>query len=199
MKPILILPDRLKAKNNPDAAAIQNLAESGDMDAVFAIGMMFHQGLLLPQNCDEGVKLLTRAVVHNHPDAARNLAFIYLLGDGVACNIKKGRDFMEVAIKNGHSDLSPLLIRIDNYYRPLKYVSESFDEELFDEPSYQDDDRPFKFLPQTADRVKLVSFIALVIAMIFMVKYLARLDLIKFAVSAFFMFVAFFIFWNRPS
>lgn len=89
MKPVLILPDVLKAKNNPDAAAIQALAESGDLDAVFTLGMMHHQGLLLPQNCEEGVKLLTKAVIQNHRDAARNLAFIYLLGNGVACNIKR--------------------------------------------------------------------------------------------------------------
>lgn len=107
---------------------------------------------------------------------------------------------MEVAIKNGHSDLASLLMRIDNHYRPLKYDSETFDEELFEEPSfYEDEDRRFKFLPRTIDWPKAISMLVMIIALIFMVKYLARLDMIRFGIAAFVMFVAFFVFWNRPS
>ena len=62
------------------------LAEQGDADAQYNLGIMYDTGLGVPENDAEAVKWFRKAAEQGYADAQYNLGLMYAKGDGVPEN-----------------------------------------------------------------------------------------------------------------
>ena len=62
------------------------LAEQGDADAQYNLGLMYADGVGVPENDAEAVKWYSKAAEQGHAQGQTNLAAMYALGKGVPVN-----------------------------------------------------------------------------------------------------------------
>ena len=63
------------------------LAEQGDIEAQYNLGMMYHKGRGIPQDAKEAVKWYRLAAEQGDSNAQTNLGLMYINGDGVIKDI----------------------------------------------------------------------------------------------------------------
>ena len=87
------------------AAALNNwlpLAENEDAEAQRNLGVMYHQGLGVPQSNAEAVKWYRRAAENGHPRAQQNLGVMYEDGAGVSQDLVEATLWYEASAENGN-------------------------------------------------------------------------------------------------
>ena len=162
-----------KLLENINIEELQLQLKHNDANAMFNVGMMYHQGIKTEADPAKGIKWLIKATTSNHKDAAYNLGLIYLCGLGTSCNIRKGRDYLEKAAQNG-AQVHALLRRIDNKYRSGNYADTEFDQALLEE--HYNKQVVEKLAPKTFDIPLIISIIAIIFAMYLFITGLGHLN-----------------------
>lgn len=80
---------------------VRPLADSGDAQAQFSLGMMFAQGLGVAKDEAEAVLWFTRAAEQGEPNAQVNLGSAYLKGKGTAVDFEKAAFWFRRAAEQG--------------------------------------------------------------------------------------------------
>ena len=76
--------DALRRNDFASAAReLRPLAEAGDAEAQYRIGLMYEYGKGYPQDKAQGIVWLRKAAGHNHAAAQTELGILYVTGDGV--------------------------------------------------------------------------------------------------------------------
>lgn len=190
----------LKQARNLDKIDLEELKmqiKHGNKDAMFALGMMYLNGVRVQQDTEKAVAWLNKAAMKMQEDAAYNLSLIYLTAQfGVPCHIKKGRDYLELAAKSGRTDLYAFLKRIDDKYRPLKYQAEAFDESLMLPPAKEEEQAgAWRFVPHSMPNPSKLIGLGLLAAGFFLF-FTLRISIFMFVV--FVVFGVFFLMVNPP-
>jgi TPR repeat protein len=82
---------------------LAGLAESGDEEALYELGVMHRQGEGVIADAAQAAKYWEAAAMQKHPLAEYNLGTLYLKGEGVAENRARGLDYLERAARQGVS------------------------------------------------------------------------------------------------
>jgi TPR repeat protein len=80
------------------------LAEQGNADAQFNLGIMYANGRGVPENDAEAVKWFRKAVEQGYAEAQNNLGFMYANGRGVPENDVKAHMWWSLAKAQGDKD-----------------------------------------------------------------------------------------------
>ena len=80
------------------------LAELGDSGAQHNLGVMYFDGLRLPQDYKKAVRLYTIAVEQGHASAQFNLGVIYELGQGVLQDYREAVKWYTLAAEQGSGE-----------------------------------------------------------------------------------------------
>lgn len=80
------------------------LAEDGDAQAQFDLGVMFHNGLELEKDEEMALYWFDKAASQNHANAENYLGTIYKTGWGVAQDIGKAQTYFKRAMEHGNED-----------------------------------------------------------------------------------------------
>lgn len=80
----------------------KDLADNGDIEECFDLGLIYYEGLVTPQNYSESFKYLNQAAQNNYSEAQFILAFMYKEGLGTKPDINKSREYYQKAARNGH-------------------------------------------------------------------------------------------------
>ena len=84
--------------------ATQNLAQQGDAEAQFVLGIMYSRGSRgVPQDNEEAVKWFRKAAEQGHASAQSNLGFMYSAGEGVPQDYVKAVEWFRRAAEQGDS------------------------------------------------------------------------------------------------
>lgn len=88
--------------NHAQAALVwQQEAEAGDAASQRNLGLLYLNGLGVPQNPAEAAHWFKAAADQSFAPAAANLADLYLRGTGVAADRKKAAEYMRIAADGG--------------------------------------------------------------------------------------------------
>ena len=82
----------------------KKLAEQGDVEAQFNLGLSYDEGQGVTQNYKEAVKWYRRAANQGDASAQFNLALMYYEGKGVAQSYKETAKWYRLAAKQGLTD-----------------------------------------------------------------------------------------------
>ena len=88
----------------PDFDETKALADQGDVDAQFKLGVIYDIGLGVPENDAEAVKWYRKAAEQGHANAQSNLGFMYANGDGVPENFVHAYVWWSMAKTQGDED-----------------------------------------------------------------------------------------------
>jgi len=94
------------AQSGDFATALQEwrpLAEQGYASAQFSVGVMYKNGLGVPQDYKEAVKWYTLAADQGHASAQYNLGVMYENGKGVPQDYKEAAKWYRLAADQGHA------------------------------------------------------------------------------------------------
>ena len=80
------------------------LAEDGNGNAQYALGMMYKLGLGVPQDYTEAAHWLLLAAEQGQPDAQYNLSILYRLGQGVPMDFAEALRWNILAAEQGQPD-----------------------------------------------------------------------------------------------
>ena len=92
-----------------DLREIKKLAESGDVEAQFNLGLIYDQGQGVPQNYSEAVKWYRKAADQGHADAQYFLGTMYVQGQGVPLNYAEATKWLKKAAEQGLTDAQFIL------------------------------------------------------------------------------------------
>ena len=81
----------------------QLAADQDNLDAQFALGLMYLKGQGVPKDHEEGMEWIESASEHDHPAALYHLGLAYDLGDGVEPDDEYSNWNYEIAAEYGHS------------------------------------------------------------------------------------------------
>ena len=84
----------------------QHLAEQGDADAQYLLGVFYKDGEGVPQDYKEAVKWYTLSAEQGHADAQHNLAIMYGTGEGVLQDYVRAHMWFNLAASNGSEKAS---------------------------------------------------------------------------------------------
>jgi TPR repeat protein len=98
----------LAAANRGDYATALRLwhplAEQGDADAQFRLGLLYHRGEGVPQNFVAAVRWYHLAAEQDVADAQTNLGYMYYMGEGVPKNDAEAVHWSGLAAEQGNAD-----------------------------------------------------------------------------------------------
>ncbi len=80
------------------------LAEQGNPEAQFNLGLMYHKGQGVPQDNDESVKWFRKAAEQQYVKAQYNLGAMYSLGQGVAKDNTEAVKWFRMAAEQGFAE-----------------------------------------------------------------------------------------------
>ncbi len=83
---------------------LRPLAEQGDADAQYNLGVMYDKGQGVAQNYAEAVKWYRKAAEQGYADAQYNLAQMYRKGQGVTQDYAEAVKWYRKAAEQGHAD-----------------------------------------------------------------------------------------------
>ncbi len=93
----------LNLKEYDKAIAIwSKLAERGDAQAQFDLGVMLHNGCGVDKDFKESIYWLEKAADQHHADAENYLGAIYTTGFGAQQDIEKATHFLKRAMEHGN-------------------------------------------------------------------------------------------------
>jgi len=76
-------------------------AKHGSVDAMYALGKMFHDGFAVKGNPKTAAKWYRTAASNGQPDAMYKLAYMYVTGAGVRRNVRKAVELFSQSSQNG--------------------------------------------------------------------------------------------------
>ena len=92
---------------------LRTLAEQGDADAHFNLGVMYGYGLGVKQDDFEAVKWYRKAAEQGYADAQFNLGISYYKGEGVKRNPSKAKEWFRKACENGYQKACDVLRELE--------------------------------------------------------------------------------------
>jgi hypothetical protein len=81
---------------------LRPLADRGDAEAQYRVGLMYEFGKGYPQDKAQGIAWFRKAAAQNHAAAQAELGVIYATGDGVAPDNKQAVDWFQKAAPQGN-------------------------------------------------------------------------------------------------
>lgn len=107
---------------------LQRLAEQGDVEAQYYLGIMYSDGDGIQRDYKKGFFWCEKAALQGYPEAQFVVADMYECGDGVERNIEKAIEWYKKAAENDNDDAKSELIRLYgrgklNNYNIDKYVA----------------------------------------------------------------------------
>ena len=88
--------------NASDFSTMLKKAEAGDHDAQFSLGLMYYDGLGVPQDYKKALQWFARAADQGNVSAQYNLGLMYYHGDGIPQDYKKAVQWFTRAAEQGH-------------------------------------------------------------------------------------------------
>ena len=85
------------------------LAELGDAEAQYNLGVMYDEGAGRARDLAMAAQWYEKAAEQGLVDAQTNLGLMYMAGQGVSRNIDQARHWLERAAKQGDAEASELL------------------------------------------------------------------------------------------
>lgn len=102
---VVLLVSLVAGPVNADAFSnLMQLADQGDADAQYKLGVMYGDGLGVKQNSAEAVRWYRKAADQGHVDAQLNLGAAYSFGFGVKGNSAEAVRWYRKAADQGHAD-----------------------------------------------------------------------------------------------
>lgn len=98
---VQLVPTLVRATST-DASTLR-AAEQGNADAQAKLGLMFKEGLVIPQDYQKALNWYTRAAEQNHPEAQLNLAVMYYEGQGTPQNYGLAYVWSSLAAVSGNA------------------------------------------------------------------------------------------------
>ena len=109
------------AQNGDYATALREwtpLAEQGYASAQYNLGLMYHEGVGVPQDYKTAAKWYTLAAQQGHANAQTNLGVMYVKGDGVPQNYVYAHMWWNISASSGHKKASANRDRIAKEMTP---------------------------------------------------------------------------------
>jgi hypothetical protein len=95
--------DALRKNDFPAAVKeLRPLADRGDAEAQYRVGLMYEFGKGYPQDKAQGIAWFRKAAAQNHVAAQTELGIIYATGDGVAKDSKQAVEWFQKAAPQGN-------------------------------------------------------------------------------------------------
>ena len=91
----------------------QPLAENGNPDAQFELGVMYHSGFGAPVDLPKSLFWHRKAATQHSAKAERNLASAYYNGEGVSKNYTLAHDWLTKAAKQGDEEAQRLVRQME--------------------------------------------------------------------------------------
>ena len=88
------------------------LAELGDAEAQYNLGVMYDEGTSVAQDLGKAAEWYRKAAEQGFVDAQANLGMMYYQGQGVGCDFVQASQLMQVAADKGDSEARAILRRI---------------------------------------------------------------------------------------
>jgi TPR repeat protein len=87
----------------------QPLAELGDAEAQYNLGVMFDQGASVEQDLAQAARWYRKAAEQGFVDAQTNLGMMYSRGEGVAADVNEASRWLQRAADKGDAEAEILL------------------------------------------------------------------------------------------
>ncbi|MDD2828169.1 MAG: tetratricopeptide repeat protein [Sulfuricurvum sp.] len=114
---LLVLSTLNASSSQPSFSTTYTEAVRGNIEAQYACGVMYEQGIGTDINHSMAVQWYEKAAIQGHKDAQFNLGIMYISGRGVEQNISLAMMWFASAAKQGDSEARKLLLGIiDNKY-----------------------------------------------------------------------------------
>ena len=94
------------------------LAELGDIEAQFNLGVMYDEGAGVDKDLAVAADWYLKAADQGFVDAQSNLGMMYLHGHGVPCDYKKASTWFRKAASQGDQEASDYLKQISSRHSP---------------------------------------------------------------------------------
>ena len=94
------------------------LAELGDIEAQFNLGVMYDEGAGVDKDLAIAADWYEKAAEQGFVDAQSNLGMMYFHGHGVPCDYKKASSWFRKAASQGDNEASDYLKQINNKCSP---------------------------------------------------------------------------------
>lgn len=98
----------------------QPLAELGDAEAQYNLGVMFDQGASVEQDLAQAASWYRKAAEQGFLDAQTNLGMMYYRGEGVPTDHQEASRWLQRAANMGDEEAANLLEQIDGYSKTDK-------------------------------------------------------------------------------
>ncbi len=98
------------------------LAEQGDADAQFNLGVMYDQGLGVPQDYQEAVRWYRRAAEQGNTGAQNNLGFMYGNAQGVPKDYVLAHMWLNLVAAKGLKDAGELCDLLEKRMTPAQFA-----------------------------------------------------------------------------
>ncbi|MDX2457423.1 MAG: tetratricopeptide repeat protein [Gammaproteobacteria bacterium] len=90
------------------------LAELGDVEAQYNLGVMYDQGASVDQDLGKAASWYRKAAEQGFLDAQANLGIMYFRGEGVPCDHTEAARWFQLAANKGDAEAANLLNRISS-------------------------------------------------------------------------------------
>ena len=88
------------------------LAELGDVEAQYNLGVMYDEGTSVPQDLGKAADWYRMAAEQGFVDAQANLGMMYYQGQGVSCDHEQAAHWLQLAADSGDTEAREILRRI---------------------------------------------------------------------------------------
>jgi TPR repeat protein len=88
------------------------LAELGDIEAQYNLGVMYDEGTNVAQDLGKAADWYRRAAEQGFVDAQANLGMMYYQGQGVSYDLKQAAHWLQLAADKGDTEALEILQRI---------------------------------------------------------------------------------------
>ncbi|MDP6104008.1 MAG: tetratricopeptide repeat protein [Gammaproteobacteria bacterium] len=89
--------------DNSSPEEIIHLAEEGDFEAQYNLGLMYEMGMGVKQDFDSAYKWYLKSAKQSHPKSQYNVGVFLAIGKGVEKNVMLAKEWIKKANKNGYS------------------------------------------------------------------------------------------------
>lgn len=120
--------DTIHVSTKPqEVAELINLADTGDADAQYRLGLMYYNGKGVPQDYDLAFKWTKLAANYGLPIAQTNIGAMYLFGNGVSKDTDKALDWF---LKAANQNEKAALFQLSDMYAEGKDVPKDFGKSI---------------------------------------------------------------------
>lgn len=94
------------------------LAELGDAEAQYNLGVMYDEGTSVEQDLGKAAEWYRKAAEQGFVDAQANLGLMYFQGHGVEQDYQAAAHWLNLAVANGDTEAADILKQIRDAHRP---------------------------------------------------------------------------------